>query len=317
MRKRVKASAPGKILLFGEHAVIYGKPCIVTAIDKQVQVFLKPRRDKDFSLTTDALGFSSFPINLAKPVKSYPKTAQFTVSTLQNFKEEFGISQGFDIITKSQIRESGFGTSAAVTVALTKALLRGSSKKVSKNELFHFCYRAMLEVQDVGSGFDIAAAVFGGTLYFTTGGAITKPLKVPDFQIVVGHTGVKADSPSIVKEVAKMVRKEKTRAEKIFDQIEGIAKKAKVAIENNDLKEVGVLMNRNQQLLGELGVSSPELDRLIAAARDVGAYGAKLSGAGQGDFMIALVDEGRREKVEDAIERAGGRIINVEVNYKS
>lgn len=315
MRKKVRASAPGKILLFGEHAVIYGRPCIVTAIDKEVQVFLKPRRDKNFSLTADALGFANFPINLAKPVKSYPKTAQFTVSTLKNFKEKFGLPS-FDIITKSQIQESGFGTSAALIVALAKALLRSSGKKVSREELFRFCYRVMLEVQDVGSGFDIAAAIWGGTLYFTTGGATIEQLETPDLQIVVGHTQVKAYSPSIVKDVAKRVKKETNWAEEIFDQIESVVKEAKVAIENNNLKRVGELMNRNQKLLEKLGVSSPELDRLITRALDAGAYGAKLSGAGRGDFMIALVNKESREKVEDSIERAGGRLVGLEVNYR-
>lgn len=314
--EKVRAQAPGKIMLFGEHAVIYGRPCIVTAIDKGVQVFLKPRKDENVSLTADALGFDNFSINLAKPVKSYPKTAQFIVSTLQNFKEEFGIRAGFDIITKSAIKESGFGTSAAVTVALTKALLRTSGKKLSKNELFRFCYRAMLEVQDVGSGFDIAAATFGGTLYFVTAGRAITPLDAPYLQIVVGHTGIKADSPSIVKDVGKVVRKRGAWAKEIFDQIEEVVREARVAIENNNLKQIGELMNRNQKLLEELGVSSAELNRLIGAARDAGAYGAKLSGAGRGDFMIALVDEGRRERVEDAIESVGGRIINVEVNKK-
>lgn len=315
MRKKVRASAPGKIMLFGEHAVIYGRPCIVTAIDKEVQVFLKPRTDDSISLTADALGFTNFPINLAKPVKSYPKTAQFTVSTLKNFKEEFGL-QSSDIITKSQIQESGFGTSAALIVALTKALLRSSGKKVSRKELFRFCYGTMLKVQDVGSGFDIAAAIWGGTLYFTTGGTTIEPLEAPDLQIVVGHTQVKASSPSVVKAVAKMVKKEPNWAEEIFDQIEGVVKEARVAIEENDLKKLGNLMNTNQELLEELGVSSPGLDRLITRALEAGAYGAKLSGAGRGDFMIALVNKESREHVEGAIESAEGRIISVGVNYR-
>lgn len=139
-------------------------------------------------------------------------------------------------------------------------------------------------------------------------------MKTKKLPLVVGYTGIKADTPIMVKKVATLRENNKRLVDSIFDQISLLTKKAKIALLNGDFKKTGELMNLNQGLLDTLGVNTPELANLIFAAREAGAYGAKLSGAGGGDCMIAFVKEEKRKAVESAIQKAGGRVIKVRPN---
>lgn len=306
------ASAPGKLMLFGEHAVIYGRPAIVTAVNQRITVELAARRE-GIRLTSPSLGIKNEEIKLG--ANSYSKDVRFVAQTLALFSSQFGNPGGMDILIHSEFKKTyGFGSSSAVTVALASALCKKTAVKLSEKELFDFCYSVVLSVQGVGSGFDIAAAIWGGTLYFVGGGKQIIPLKTSSLPLVVGYTGVKADTPAIVREVRRLVAKRKEWANRLFSQIKSVVEQAKTALENEDMYALGGLMNQNQAFLVKLGVSSPQLDRLISASINAGAYGAKLSGAGKGDCMIALVEEKNRPRVEEAIRSAGGEILNVKLN---
>ena len=172
----------------------------------------------------------------------------------------------------------------------------------------------MLSVQGVGSGFDIASATFGGTLYFVTGGKVIEPLSVKNLSSVIGYSGVKADTTSVVNNLKLKIKNSELRYTKIFKSITKIVEKAKISLVNSDWKITGKLMNQNHKLLQELGVSTKKLDKMCQAAVSSGAYGAKLSGAGGGDCMIALVSEDKIKKVEAAIVKVGGEIIKVKNN---
>ena len=146
-----------------------------------------------------------------------------------------------------------------------------------------------------------------------TGGERIDKLKVKELPMVVGYTGVKADTPTLVRQVAELKRKHPVKVERWFKEIEGITKEARRLLLSGEWQEVGRLMSENQIWLDELGVSSVELDQLIKAAREAGAEGAKLSGAGGGDCMISLVKEEKKQKVEKAIEKAGGEVLRVKL----
>lgn len=165
-----------------------------------------------------------------------------------------------------------------------------------------------------GSGVDLGSAIYGKTILFITGGKKIEPLKIKNLPLIIGYSGIKADTPTILKEVKLRFSKNQKLLRNIFDGIEIIVKEAKIALNKNDLEKVGELMNLNQGYLETLGVSSEKLSAMIYAARNAGAYGAKLSGAGVGDCMIALAPENKRKAVEKAIENAGGQILKVEVN---
>jgi len=171
----------------------------------------------------------------------------------------------------------------------------------------------------VGSGFDIAAAIYGGVIYFLTGGKIIEPLTVKDIPLIVGYTGVKASTSEIVKQVKSEMEKDPEYYEKLYDDISRIVEKAKVEMENSNWQEVGRLMSENQEILrkfkapsAEYGVSSEIIEKLIEACQKAGAFGAKLSGAGVGDCIIALGEN--KDKIGNAISQAGGTPVSVNVD---
>ena len=294
----IKVSAPGKLLLLGDHAVVYGYPCLVTAVDKRLYVEAEIIDDENDDIITPQV-----------------KESRFVLESIAYFKEQFQIKQSVRIKTKGDFsHQVGLGSSSAVTVATFKALGLLFNKQMSLDELFQMSYRVNLLIQGVGSGFDIAAATYGETLEYVVGGKVIEPLHIKSLPLVVGYSGTKADTPFYIRRVAEAFKSKKEEMEKIFKSIQILVESAKGGLVSGDFSLVGKCMNENQKLLVQLGVSTPKLDKMIISAIDAGAYGAKLSGAGGGDCMIALVDEKKRLNVEKSIEQVGGEIIHVNVN---
>jgi isopentenyl-diphosphate delta-isomerase type 1 len=177
--------------------------------------------------------------------------------------------------------------------------------------VFDTAYKIILDIQGAGSGFDVAAATYGGTLYFVKGGKVIEPLAVDKIPLVVGYTKVKSNTVEIVNMVAGKRKKYPEKVDRIFQGIAKIVDQAKEKMLSGDWERVGRLMDFDQEYLRDLGVSSEKLEALIAAARRAGAYGAKLSGAGCGDCMIALASPDKRKAVEEAIAHADGEVVRV------
>ncbi|MFZ5932845.1 MAG: mevalonate kinase [Patescibacteria group bacterium] len=316
MTERVEASAPGKLMLFGEHAVVYGRPCIVTAVDHRMTVSAELIGGKIIEIQAPDVGIGEHREEVEHLEReNAPKGVRFVSVAIRNFFKNFNLSSGLRIQTKSDFSsEFGFGSSSAVTVGTLKALSEIFEKRLDNKKLFDLSYKTILDVQGVGSGFDIAAAIWGGTVYFVAGGKKVEPLRTGKLPLVVGYTGVKADTPTLVRQVGEFYKGSREVVDRIFDSIENIVEAGRKALENKEYKRLGELMDANQNLLEQLKVGSPELARLISAAKAGGAFGAKLSGAGGGDCMIAFVPEMLRKNVEDEIEKSGGKVIEVRTN---
>jgi len=310
----IEVSAPGKLMLFGEHAVVYERPCLVTAVDQRISVGLKKRDDEKICLNAPDINIKNFLISPKDLKEPQPKEIRFVLAAVKNFFEKYKIKSGLEIKTKSQFsKQFGLGSSSAVTVSTIKGLAELFGIQINKKELFGLAYKTVLDIQGVGSGFDVASAAYGGILYFLTGGKIIEEIKVDKLPIIVGYTGIKADTPTLIRMVSNKLSQEPRKINKIFDEIEKIVDLAKIEIENQRWEKVGQLMNLNQDLLRKLGVSSRELENLIEAALGAGAYGAKLSGAGGGDCMIALGPKEKLNRIKMAIEKAGGKIIEAKI----
>jgi len=310
----IEVSAPGKLMLFGEHAVVYERPCLVTAVDQRISVGLKKRDDEKICLNAPDINIKNFLISPKDLKEPQPKEIRFVLAAVKNFFEKYKIKSGLEIKTKSQFsKQFGLGSSSAVTVSTIKGLAELFGIQINKKELFGLAYKTVLDIQGVGSGFDVASAAYGGILYFLTGGKIIEEIKVDKLPIIVGYTGIKADTPTLIRMVSNKLSQEPRKINKIFDEIEKIVDLAKIEIENQGWEKVGKLMNQNQELLRELGVSSKELENLIRASLKAGAFGAKLSGAGGGDCMIAIANKDNFNKINKAIEKAGGKIIKAKI----
>lgn len=322
---KITVSAPGKLMLLGEHAVVYHHPCLVITVDQRIQTTVEVIDRNEFQLEARDVGISGYKKPISKLGKGHiPKGAKFVEIAVANsighpelvsgFRNKFGMTKemGIRIKTESEFpSQYGFGSSSAVTVCVIKALSELFNLKLSKKEIFNLAYKTVLDIQGKGSGFDIAAAVYGGTLYFLTGGKTIEFLNVPSIPLIVGYSGVKSDTAVLVNKVKKSFSNKKNRLDEIYNSIEVLVNKAKAALIKKDWEMLGDLMNQNQNYLKELGVSTPKLDNMIKAALNGGAYGAKLSGAGGGDCMVAVVSDEKRGKVIGAIQSAGGEIIDI------
>jgi len=292
---KIVVSAPGKLMLFGEHAVVYNRSCLVTAVSSRIKVSIE-RTNGDFKIEAPQV-----------------KDVRFVEETVRIFQNKFKVGNGLSIKTESDFSSKyGFGSSSAVTTATLKGLGELFNISFSKKDLFDLSYKITLSVQGIGSGFDIAAANYGGVLYFVTGGRVIEPLSIRSLPLAIGYTGIKADTPTLVRKVRAKMKKQENKIKGIFDEITQIVELSRKELVNKNWPAVGRLMNKNQSLLQKLGVSTSKLDKMCQEAVLAGAWGAKLSGAGGGDCMIALVSRKTKKAVEKAIENVGGEIIKVQ-----
>jgi len=302
-------------MLFGEHAVVYNHPCIVTAVSQRMRAEIEMIDTAEFLLEAPEVKITGYKKNLPLlGTGEIPKGAGFVENAVKNFSEKYPLKTGIKVSTKSEFSaQFGFGSSSASTVCVLKGLAELYNLKLSNKELFDLAYKTVLEVQGKGSGFDVAAAIYGGIIYFVTGGKVIEQLNTEKLPIVVGYAGVKANTPQLINQVGEKLAKHPAKVNKIFDRITELVEEGKKAILLKDYEVLGDLMNLNQKLLEKLGVSITKLDLMIKAALGAGAWGAKLSGAGKGDCMVALVPEEKREAVSKTITEAGGEVVEVEM----
>lgn len=312
----IKISAPGKLMLLGEHAVVYGHPCIATAVDQRMKATVTHLEEPIFELEAADVDVQAYKKPLTEIGKGdIPKGAKFVEIALQNFLQKYPIKGGVRVKTSSEFSSLfGFGSSSASTVCALKAFSELFAVKLTPKELFDIAYKTVLDIQGKGSGFDVAAAIYGGTFYFVTGGKVIEPLAIKELPMIVGYTGVKADTTTLIKQVAEKKEKNPEKVERVFQAITKLVEEVKQKMLEGDWERVGKLMDFNQEYLRDLGVSSEKLEALISAAKKAGAWGAKLSGAGGGDCMIALGPNEKREAIQKAIADAGGQVIDVRLN---
>ena len=299
----MNASAPGKIILFGEHAVVYGRPALavpVTEVHADVDIADSSRP----GIWIHAPG-----VNLLAEWTSLPSDHP-VASVLHNFFFAFGISPfpNLDISITSTIPvASGLGSGAAVTVALVRALSSTLQRPLTDEQVNAFAYEIEKLHHGTPSGIDNTVITYARPVYFIKGQPIETFAVGRPFTIVIGDTGISAPTKESVGDVRKLWEADKTLWEKVFDQVGEISNSAREQIESGHIESLGDLMNQNHALLQTMTVSSPELDRLVEAARRSGASGAKMSGGGRGGNMIALVENENAPAVAEALISAGAK----------
>jgi len=314
---KVTASAPGKLMLFGEHAVIHQYPCLVTAVDLRVYVSIEKIEPPMIVIETPKLNKQGQSFSL--PLKElfndqtlHPQT-KFIVASIRKVFSRYNLLQGLKIQTSGPINSYGLGSSSAVTVACIYALATLFEIDINEQDIFDLAYSAVLEVQAVGSGFDVASATYGGTLYYLPTKKV-EILHLENLPLVIAYSGSKVSTTNLVQEVEQLRCQFPEILDLVFKSIGEIATSARIAMLQNNWQTAGKLANINQGLLESLGVSTPNLQKPIMAARRSGSFGAKLSGAGGGDCMFAIVSEKTRSTVEAAIEQSGAQVLHLDTN---
>jgi mevalonate kinase len=307
------SSAPGKIILFGEHAVVYGRPALAVPVI-QVHADVEVLDSSRAGMWIDAPD-----INVHAKLNTFPSDHPIA-SVIHNFLflSRVSLFPSLDIkITSTIPVASGLGSGAAVTVALVRALSLHLNHPMTDEEVNAFAYEIEKLHHGTPSGIDNTVVTYARPVYFIkhppspggrgAGGEVETFKVGQPFTIVIGDTGISAPTKESVADVRRLWMNDKARWETVFDKIGEIAFTARRAIEAGKTEMLGELMDENHTLLQKLTVSSPELDRLVEAARDGGAMGAKMSGGGRGGNMIALVKPELAESVSLSLKEAGAR----------
>ena len=295
----VRVSAPGKVILFGEHAVVYGKPSLAGAIDRRTYVDLEARDDDIISIESDAKPHSlSFSVDDIASVEGFP----YVREAIELSFERTCKKSGLDIEISSDFPPaSGLGSSASVSITTILAIHEALGSKISHDELAKLGHKVEFEVQGAASPTDTAIATFGGVLFIEPDVEEYERIDA-QLPLVVGCTGMERSTKELVDEVRAQREKAPEIIDSIMESIDKLAREAKSSIEDGG--DIWELMNINHGLLTALGVSNFKLDRLVYAARDAGAKGAKLTGAGGGGCMIAYAPD-KGALVVEAIEKCG------------
>ena len=298
-----RASAPGKIILFGEHAVVYGRPALaipVTQVHADVHIL---------DSVHPGIWIDASDVNLHAELNTLPSDHPIA-SVIHNFLFLSRVSPfpNLEINISSTIPvASGLGSGAAVTVALTRALSSHFNFPMTDENINAFAYEIEKLHHGTPSGIDNTVVTYAKPVYFIKGQPIETFIVGKPFTIVIGDTGIRAPTKESVGDVRKLWESDQPKWESIFDEVGNIARKAREAIESGKWEELGNLMNQNHKLLQEMTVSSPPLDTLVSAAGEAGALGAKMSGGGRGGNMIALVPPDLAEMISRHLMEAGAR----------
>ena len=299
----VTASAPGKVILFGEHAVVYGRPAIAVPVDR-VQATAEVRRyaKGGIRILAPDLGEDSL---LAELPPDHPLGI-----VVRGALVELGqtAEAGLRITVRSTIPiASGLGSGAAVSTAIVRALAGYFERPLAAADVSRLAFEAEKVYHGSPSGVDNTVIAYERPVYFVRDRTLETFCATRPFTLLIGDTGVASPTKETVGDVRRAWQAEPDRFELLFDLCAEITRRARAAIEAGEPALLGPLMDRNQDLLAEMGVSSPELEGLIEAARRSGALGAKLSGGGRGGNMIAYVEAEEADVVSAALLQAGAR----------
>ena len=310
-----RGSGFGKVILFGEHFVVQGVPGIVSAIDSTVDAEVK-KTGAGITVTDERKGATGY---------TQKKKAQQEES-IERMLRMMGINTKrtvLDIWLGGNLPGfSGIGASAASSVAIARAIAEEFKMDLPDAKINEIAYEAEKAYAGTPSGIDNTSATYGGMIWFKrnlsgVSDTIEKLSIRKPVEIIIGNTGIVADTKEMVAGVAVRKKRNPEKYSLFFKQAEDLAYTAKKSLREFDLRKVGNLMNENHRLLQEIEVSCKELDHLVNLAREQGAFGAKLTGGGGGGCMVALTPgKELQEPIAAAMEKEGFKVLRTKIGIQ-
>ena len=297
----IKSSAPAKVILLGEHAVVFGKPAIAVPVSSLRAYATVEPSEHGLHIAAPQLN-QSIRVSVAQDTldNALALTARLVLQHWHCDPPDITIRLHSDIPIAS-----GLGSGAAVSAALARALCAALNIAADDTALNAIVYEVEKMHHGTPSGIDNTVVVYEQPVYFVRGKRLETLTIGKPFRLLVADTGIPASTRVAVAGVRALYDSQQAEVQVMLDEIEVLVELGRKTIEHGHEERLGALMTRNHSLLQQLTVSSSELDRLVNAALDAGALGAKLSGGGRGGNMIALITEETEHRVKAALEREG------------
>lgn len=300
----IEASASAKIILLGEHAVVYDQPAIaipVSSLRAYAQVSISNTGDGLIIEASDLGTVIRMITDKSSVDNPIGVTAALVLEKLDCPIPDLTIRIRSDIPLAS-----GLGSGAAISTAVTRALLNALDRHLPDEEINQIVFQVEKLYHGTPSGVDNTVVVYERPVYFVRGQPIEfLSMHGGAFHFLIANTGISSSTRLVVEDVGRLYKSDSALYGAVFELIGRTVTSGLLALQSGDVQTLGSLMSANHQYLQQLTVSSPELDKLVDAALDAGASGAKLSGGGRGGNMIALVSPDRLEMVREALLTAG------------
>jgi len=298
----------GKIILLGEHSVVYGRRAIAAPVPLAIQARIE-NRQQGVELIIPRWGIEQRLDLAAKNPPSFTRSIAGMLEAL-GLKDRAMRIEVFPNVPRAM----GLGGSAALAVAVIRALDAHFELGLEDERVNQLAFECEKIAHGTPSGLDNTLATFGEFMLYRAGTTPERQVIVPNkpLPLVIGMSGVEGLTAKTVARVRDAWQRNPDLYERLFDDIDSLVDLGLSALESGDYEGLGEVMNVNQGLLNAMQVSTPELEELIQIARNHGALGAKLTGGGGGGSIIALCPEDS-SKVARAMRAAGYHALEVEV----
>lgn len=291
-------SATAKLILCGEHAVVYGEPAISVPFTQAViqTEVIQTEKEIKFSSAFYTGGLKNMP-DFLEGIK------QMVVSILTKLGDAPVLIR---VLSEVPIGR-GLGSSAAVSTSIARALYAYFGKTISDDELLELVNRSEKIAHGNPSGVDAVTVVTGKPIWFEKNKTLEPLHFKKKIYLVVADTGIPSETRSAVSDVGRLLKENPNKYRPLITELGNISREIRTQLETNpDLKLIGAEMNKAQNLLEQLTVSDTSLEKLIRVALENGALGAKLTGGGRGGCMVSLVaNASQAEKVAEALQITG------------
>lgn len=313
--RRIATIAPGKVILFGEHFVVYGYPSLIASIDKFFKVkvdFLPPTADE---ITIESnLGFKA---TIQNSVLNFPQGQENAYHEI--IKKLYSVIQylinhiGIDIGSKSSILihldseiplGGGLGSSSAFCVALTAALYHSIDNKVNKDKICSESIIAEKILNRDTSGADCSICTFGGLGRFDRLNGFKRiSADFSDYRLLIIDSGVAHDTFSMIEKVSEIKNNRPNDFNNLCKKYGDIYDQVLICLEHREIGNIGELLNRNHELLVNLSLSNPILDKIINICNSEGSLGTKITGSGGGGSVLSLLHKDDLSVIENILKR--------------
>ena len=305
-----KASAPGKVILFGEHFVVYGVKAILCSINKRVTVTAEKTSERKISINSEIGSLILEPNKLISKINSPLKPFYYLANKAIKNQDA-----GIEIKIKSEIPlGAGLGSSSACCVAGAAAIFKLFGD-VSKEKILELAIEAERTIFENTSGADCTVCTYGGIIEYGKKQGFKKIEDEPNFQLVIANSNIEHSTESMVSGVKTFVIKNKEKFSKLLNQESKLVEDVLKLLKENNPEELGEKINQNQKYLETIGISNNQLKKMIEIGQKT-SFGAKITGSGGGGCIFALTNESNVEQSLKEFKDKNFECFSAEIDFK-